>query len=520
MSADREFPIFERGVIRDEILAHFRLGLREMVNPDTGAPFTEDEIGFATSQLTRWYKEADAIDLLMLPAQARALWLSDQVWPDRASTEWLLLHGEMRALEPLPATGGSGTATGACLIGATFLGSTTVPDPDDVASYARDPSGKRYQVLYTKVATELTIKLSFKGIDTGRETNIGAGTKLSFAKGRGPFGSDEFTVDEQFKDGAPAETNADFAKRILAAIRYKQGCGNRAQQRMWARSVDVSIEDAFIYPCAYHAGSGHICVLSKRNGAVGPLARIASVGTVAVVVAYVTPPGSPTVPGHPYTVATTAVSVPTDVLGRLDLPKGAKTGWTDPEPWPFFHASGATITATNLPGLTVDVTAPGGAPPVARPAVMAWNESTSRWSQVSVVSWTDLGSNVYRLTLASLPEGVTLAVGVPISPHTERHEIIAQVFEAYWDSLGPGELIAATDDRFARAHRFPLPAAEWPYTPGDGIASWLEDVLGPSLGQLGATLDGLSPASVVPPLNPKLGPQLSTLGALNIFPKD
>jgi hypothetical protein len=519
VSSDREFPIFLRGEVRDEILGHFRNGLRQMVNPDTGLAFTEEEIAFATSSVTRWFKEADAIDLLMMAAQSRALWLSDQIWPDRASTEMLRdRHGKMRGLQPLPATGGSGTATGACLIGATFIGSTTVPDPDDVAHYARDPQGRRYQVLYTKVATATSIKVSFKGIDTGRETNITAGTKLSFLKGRGPLGSDEFVVDEQFKDGAPAESDADFAARILAAIRYKQGCGNRAQQRMWARSVDVGILDAFVYPCAYHAGSGHICVLSKRNGAVGPLARIASVGTVASVVAFVTPPGSPTVPGHPYTIATTAVSKPTDILAKVDLPKGAKTGWTDAQPWPSYHASGATI--VSAAALSIEVSYAGGAPPIARPALMVWDETTSRWAKLSVASWIDLGGGTYVVTLASLPEGTTLAAGQYLSPDTERREIIAQVFEAYFDSLGPGELVPATDDRFARAHRFPLPSAEWPYKPGDGIATWLEDVLGPSLGQQGATLDSVTPPSPLPPTNPKLGPELATLGKLSIFPKD
>ena len=47
--AEREFDFYPRGQKREELLTNFRIGLRQMTNPDTGAPFTETEIATATA---------------------------------------------------------------------------------------------------------------------------------------------------------------------------------------------------------------------------------------------------------------------------------------------------------------------------------------------------------------------------------------------------------------------------------------------------------------------------------------
>ena len=89
IATERAFVIFQRGQIRDEILAQFRIGLRALKNPETGVLFTEDETRRAVQQGGRFWREAEAIDLLGQSQQARALWLADQVRMDRASHSWL-----------------------------------------------------------------------------------------------------------------------------------------------------------------------------------------------------------------------------------------------------------------------------------------------------------------------------------------------------------------------------------------------------------------------------------------------
>jgi hypothetical protein len=135
---DREFAVFQRGEVRELILALFRNALRSQTNPDTGATFTEEEIAVATAKGSKKWVEADADDIVALTDQQRALWLADQVRIDRAGTSWLQVHhGPMWGESYLLATGGSGPATATGTAGTVYVGSTTVPDP--AAHYATDP---------------------------------------------------------------------------------------------------------------------------------------------------------------------------------------------------------------------------------------------------------------------------------------------------------------------------------------------------------------------------------------------
>lgn len=84
--SERAFAAFPRGHIRDEvILAHFRAELRTIVNPATGVTFTDDEVQRATAPGTRFYVDADAIDLLGQAQQQRAIHLAEQLDPRRAN---------------------------------------------------------------------------------------------------------------------------------------------------------------------------------------------------------------------------------------------------------------------------------------------------------------------------------------------------------------------------------------------------------------------------------------------------
>ena len=67
----RPFAYVERGQTRDDILMMFRDGLRQLTNPETGTAFSEDEIAEATQAGSRWWIEAEAIDLVVAqPSQA------------------------------------------------------------------------------------------------------------------------------------------------------------------------------------------------------------------------------------------------------------------------------------------------------------------------------------------------------------------------------------------------------------------------------------------------------------------
>ena len=513
---ERAFPTFGRGEQRDQMLAAFRLGLRELTNPDTGEPFTDDEIALATAPRSRWYAEANALDLVLLAEQQRALWLSDQIDPRRASTAWLEgLHGPLWVGARLPETGGSGPVSAPATPGTTFIGSTTVPDSN--AHYAVDPAtGLRFQVLFTETTPIGGVaSLVLAGIDTGTVTNLEAGTVLAWAKG--PLGAPTGpTVGAKFGGGLEAETDADYARRIADRIRYRQAAGNRAHVRAWAVDASNGVEAAFVYACAYHAGSVHVAVVQKRGTTTGPAGRIASPATLAAVTAYLTPPGSPVMPAPPFVVVTGCVPVASHLVLGLALPNGRASGWTDLVPWPTSTSNAAQVNAVVSP-TTFDMYADDGALPtgVTAPSLMAWDASASRFEVLHVQGVTQTGAHAYRVVLAAAP-AMTLAAGVTLSPETARAELVAGTLEAYFDSLGPGELVADNDPRAHRAVRFPSTADAYPTRAGTAALTYLSDALGAALADSVLTSCSVS----TPPLPSDIaeGPRLLVAGKVGIYP--
>lgn len=522
---DREFAVLGRGYIRDRVvLANFREGLRALTNPETGLAFTEDEIQRATQPKTRWYNEAQAIDDYGQSEQRRALYLADQLRIERASTKWLIeFHGAMWGQTLLDATGGSGSVTVPGVVGTSVVGSTT---PGDPAAYkARDTAGNQYQVLTTVlVGGGGTAAVNMIALGTGSSTNPAAGTVLTWIF-RDPNMAATATVATDFTGGTDRETDADFAARLFARIRHAQGAGNDAQTRSWTRKASNAIEDAFVYPCAFHAGSVLIAITQKRNGASGPLARIPSVGTLAAAIAYMTPPGSAVYPTPPYVLVTGVQSQVTNLVAQMAMTAGSTAGWRDTRPFPTFNAttpsifsvSSSTVIRIQCPG---DATLPGQAALATLfgancPSLMVWNATQSRFETLLVNVINDVGSNLYDVSL-SAPPSFTLAPGMIISPDVALKLPIAVAIETYMDSLGPRELFdITTDPRGARCVRFPSTSEDRPFRAGSLVATRIVEALG------GTSVDATATFSATQPDYPTdltQGPKMLTLGTVGLYP--
>ena len=513
---DRIFPTFPRGEVREDMLASFRVGLRALTNPDTGAPFLEDEIAVATSDLSRWYDEADAIDLVLLSAQGRSSYLVDQFNPATASTAFLEgYHGPMWALPRLGASGGSGPVTAPGVPGTTFVGSTTVGDP--AATYGTDPKGLKYQVLFTETVAigQTSVALTLIGIDTGTATNILAGTKIHWANG--PLGANgDALVTTDFQGGFAEETDGEWAQRILDAIRHKQAAGNNAQMRSWARSASVAVEDAFVYACAFNAGSVLVAITQRRGAVQGPTGRIPSVGTMALVVARITPPASPVVPLPPHVVALPVVGKPSNLVLSLALPTARSSGWTDAIPWP--QQSGGTAATITLVTTQQDIkieahaALPSG---VTLPSLMVWNAVTSRFEKMLVATCVLDAGTVYHVTLTA-PPGATLTAGDFISPGTARLDLLGQSVEAYLDTLGPGEVVNLTTSVLAhRAFRYPEPQEQFPQRCGSSVIGFLQDAFGATLSD--GQVESVTLALPAVPADPISGPNLIVAGKVGCY---
>jgi uncharacterized phage protein gp47/JayE len=516
---DRFFPIKARGDFREAMLRNYRYGLRSLINEQTGQPFTEDEITRATQKGSEIWLDYDGLDAVLLLQQQRSVYVSAQIPLGRASTSSLQnLHGPLWGESFLPAAGGSGPVNAPANPGTIFFGTTKIGDP--TAIVARDQSGKRYQVLFTTTTpAEGVALLTMAGIDTGDETNLEPGTKLAWVNAPvGASGPPE--VVAKFRGGIAAENDAQFAARLGRRIRHKQGAGNRSQIRAWAEdSANNAVESAFAYSCVLHAGSMIVAIVQKRGSIKGPAGRIASAGTLAAVTAYLAPPGSAVVPGHPRIVVLPCVAVPTNMTIGLSMAQGTTAGWSDFQPWPTVSA---TITAINVGGdpLAIRVTTAGALPQgVTAPKLMVWDVPTSRFEELIIASAALQSGTTYDVILSSAPTH-TLAVGDYVSPLSARRTLIDKTIEAYCDSLGPGELIdvsaSSSDGRRARAYRFPKPNEEYPMRAGTTVLSFLQDALGTSL--VDSVLQAIS-VSVPPlPADPILGPGLIVAGKVGIYP--
>lgn len=521
VAAERRFIVFSRGEQRDLMLAAWRGALRRSINPETRAPFSEEEIAAATAEPGRWWAEADAVDLVLQPGQQRALFLASQVMPSRAGTGALeTYHGPAWGEPRLEATGGSGAATAMAAPGTTFLGSTIIPD--QLAAYAFDPGGQRFQVLYTVTTPANGIAgsdpnhpLIFVGRDVGISTNIANGTRLRWANlpvGAAP----EAVTSEQYTGGTNRELDQEWGRRVEARIRHKPAAGNSSHVRGWAREASNAVADAAIYCCAYHAGSVHVAVIQKRANVQGPGGRIASFGTLQAVTAYLVPPGSSVFPTPPFLVVSSCVPQPSHLVIGLSLPRGRNAGWADLSPWPT--STGGTPAAITVVSNQTHfrMNSPSGLPIGVTPAMMIWNDVTSRFERLIVASVASAGGGLYDVVLSTAP-AKTLAVADRISPYTDRQQIAAETIEGYFDSLGPGELIdLATDPRAHRAFRFPEPSEELPQRAGAGILSWLQDALGGALAD--STLDAISSTTPTVPVSPYDGPSLLVAGRVGVYP--
>ena len=526
---ERKFITFDRGQIRDIILRGFRNRLRSMIDPDTSVLFTEDKIGQITQPGSRFYIEADSIDIVEQAKQASGLYLSGQFRPKWANGEMLeTMWGEVWLGENprLDATGGSGTVSATATPGAIWPGSTTIPDP--TAATATDSNGRSYQVLYTVVTPASgTVSLNLKGVDTGVNTNPLKDAKLTWSI-NSPLSADpECTVtsDPAFSGGFDQETDAELASRIEQDIRHRPASGNNAQNSSWARAASVAVEQGWIYATALNAGSVMVAVTQKRNPSADPpegpnIRTNPAEGTMLAVTQYMTPPGSAVYPERAYIVVTSPNPQSSDIVLRLSMSVGVVAGWKDVTPWPSYSATYPEVIVTSVTSQTefdveTDAALPGAVASLSgddAPALMLWNEDTSRFEELDVDTVTDGGPTV-TIELNTAPS-FTIATGDRLSPYTAQATTIAEACEEYFDSLGPGEVIDSTDPRYARAVRFPKAVEQYPTRAGEVVLSRVIDALAGVAAD--ATLPYQSRNSPDLPGDIIDGPNMVTLGHVSV----
>jgi hypothetical protein len=538
VSMEREFEVFKRGEIRDLILDHFRSGCKGLVNPETGSLFTEDEIAAATAEGTRYWIEATAIDDMAQSDQRKALFLSDQLQIDRACSEWLKNYHAPQ-WDPdgkLKATPGSGRVLVSGLPLTMIIGSTQIPD--ETAYWGRTSQGVRVQVFQTVAipSDAQSIDVVMVAMDVGANTNLAHDEVIEWVN-RDPSMSPQATVIESFTGGTNEETDAAQVSRMMGSIRHKQGGGNDAQQRAWARASSNAVEDAFVYGCAFGYGSFLVVPVQKRVSSSDkdnnpPYARIPNVAVQAAVTARVVPPGSPENPSPPRGIVLPPRLQPTNLDIRISLEKGSTAGWEDFSPWPnisdgppstrctidayigenavVLHAPGSAT----LPGVPYGSTVTGSN----CPKMMFWYAEKSTWVPMDhVVSVQQIGAVDYQITFTTRP--ATISLGAVVSPSAVKavRNIISRTVVKYMDSRGPGELFNLETHYLGnRCVRFPEQSEVYPSRVGSEVASRITKMLFGIASD--ASLIYASRTTPDIPSNPILGPNMLSLGTVGIYP--
>ena len=525
----RFFDAPNMGEELERMLATYRSGLRRLINPATGHPFSEADVARATQEGSREWSEFRATELAVLALHVKAQGLADQFRPSRATTGTLRgIHAPMRGVTPLQAVGATLLATAVAGVGSTFPGSTTIPDP--TAAFATDPAGLKYQVLFTVTTpangiagSDPAAPLVLVGVDTGERTNVPAGTKLTWAGNQPINAVREFETTTDGSGGTDDETDGELAARIEADIAHRPESGNNAHNRAWACASSTAVEDAFIYACAKYSGTDVIAVTQKRgrqneNAPKGPLARIASAGTLARVRAYLVPPASPVKPERVVSFVVTPTAEYVNASIGLAIPRGRGLGWADVRPWPLFAGGPATVSnVTNQTHFRIATTSPlpSGS---TLPRIMIWSRERTRWETLLVSAITSAGVGLWNVVLTKAPTH-TIAVGDYISPLTRGASFMGQAVERYFDSLGPGEVVdLTTDTRAPRAQRFPDPVERYPQRAGSAILTTLQNAI-PGTISTGELL-AISKTTPTLPSDPTQGPGLLVAGHVGVYPSD
>jgi hypothetical protein len=365
-------------------------------------------------------------------------------------------------------------------------------------------------------------------MDAGIATNLKSGDRITWAY-RNDGMAPEAVVAADFVGGTDVETDAEWISRIEGNIRFRQGGGNDAQQRAWARRASNSIEDAYVYPCFLGPNSFAICITQKRGATQSPTAKIAPAALLTTTTAFMVPPGSPVEPSDPFVLVTPHQTQEAFLALDLDMATGSTTGWTDSQPWPLWGGTSAwptvALISTNyaiiscpdeatLPGQVEGATVTGDD----IPSMMVWVSSEGRFRELgSVASVEQNVDGDYVVTwTGTRPSYVTLSATV--SPRTAMLSLISGALVDYFDHLGPGELYASTHEFFDRCQRFPEPKYERPSKMSGDVAEWVREALGGACSTVALSFPFTGAISPNVPTYPSDGPYMLVAGDVYVRP--
>lgn len=392
---------------------------------------------------------------------ADAVTLGDATNLSDATGEYLLRWGNAEGVGPkLPPAGGSGhvvvkTSNG----GATLFAGDLLKDDKG--------TGLRFAVSSTGLYLDGQA-VPIAGVDTGAETNLDAGTVLTFVSPRPGCAPTAVVAETAGGDGLTGgrgeESDDDYRARIVARNADPPAAGNDAEIRQIVESLSgISVAKAFAYPAIFGPGTTGVTFVLRPDASGATRAPNAAQLLVARAVL------EQRLPKDDGIFVAFVLETPLTLVLRVAWASGS--AWANNPAWP--PNEGADVRVAALPAPTaLSCRAASPAPiasPVAGQSVALYDPGARAFVRKRIASAVEQApSTVWDLTFdgtnAASDTVYVPAAGQCVSPWSDLLAVVLAELLAYADGLGPGEMVSTFPDEGYRRRRVPEITGPFPST--------------------------------------------------------
>lgn len=181
---------------------------------------------------------------------AHQTWITRQIFPDTADTDYLERHAALRGITRRAATRAGGMVTISGTAGARL------------AAGAQIKLGNRFYTTRTDAVIDgsLSARVPIVASEAGEQGNCDTTAGQLMAASAG-ISSD---VMLSATGGTDAENDASLLSRLLERIRRPPAGGNRHDYKNWALSVD-GVSSAYVYPLRRGLGTVDVAILTASG---------------------------------------------------------------------------------------------------------------------------------------------------------------------------------------------------------------------------------------------------------------
>lgn len=358
------------------------------------------------------------------------------------------------------------SSTGYVTVGASVGGGIIQAGDVLVQEY----TGNRFQVLVTNLYLDGN-QVPVQALDTGPETNIDAGTVLTFSNPRQGI-NPKATVAEQsdgsgLTGGHEEETDQQLIDRIISLRTNPPASGNAAEiiAEVEKAGTGVPVEKAFVIPA--WAGPGTVCVIfTVRPTATG--SRIPNGVQMGIIQALV----EAAFPADDSITVAFVLAQGVSVAFKVTWRRGA-SGWTDQTPWPpyqgnfgVFVTNGGGATPPTSSFARVTTLTPFTTAPQAGQTVALYNLATKSFARKKILSVAVVSAGLtwdLEFDMSNNASDPFIpASGARVSPWSDSLNLLPAAVVSYMAQLGPGEQFASFPDPGQRQRRQPESPVSWP----------------------------------------------------------